>query len=106
MLAVCVPDGNTEDQSPALRFKTSWRRDPSPVTVSHARWLWFEVWDCCGTVHKASVSAAVYYSLHAGLVSASARSYIVWNILCGRTLNYAEQQKDGGEADDEHFQPG
>lgn len=61
---------------------------PSDASVSLARWLWLEEWGGCGTVHTASVPAAVSDSPP---VAGSPRSDIVSNILCARILNYAEE---------------
>lgn len=77
-------NGNTEDEAPVLGYETS---APSPVTVPHARWSRSEV-------PYGAVPAAVQHSRRSGWYPPSDMGS---HIRCGRTLNYAEQQKDGGE---------
>lgn len=73
---------------PLCDFKRARSGVPFDVSISLARWSWLEEWDCCGTVHTASVPAAVSDS---PLVAGPPRSDIVSNILCARILNYAEE---------------
>lgn len=44
-----LSNGNRGAEAPVVGSETSWRRDAWPATVAHARWWWFEVWDCCHT---------------------------------------------------------